>query len=512
MKITIIVDKLGSAIHRLAIPIQRYNQHINIQICDLHPKRPSEDQMRRVLRNIQDSDIVDVHYWRSGELIKDQIKDKKKILFHFNPYDLEAKDWNEYNEVIVGNNEMGSKIPRAYVIPYGVDLDFFKFNDIYTTDKTVLMVANRIESKKGILEVAEVCEALGYKLILVGSISDEQYYNQLLKFKCVDFRKNISNDELRQAYYQSAILVCNSKDNFESGTLPILEAMACGVPVLTRPIGHVPDLYDGDNMMINEGEKEDIKLLSEHLEDLMENKGLRDKYRENAWKTVKNRSDKIMARQVCKTYYKIIGHPFVSIIIPTFDRPEVLVNALEGAVNQTYEAKEIIVVDSGNTKIEELVMAMKVRSKAPIRYIYFENKGEFTLPKARNIGIIEAQGEYIVFCDERIKMLPDAVSEFIKRSSFKTWLYGLKDDAKKGFVENFSCISKKDLVLNGMFNERIDCYGGCSQEIRTRYGLNGYLFELVATARAEGIAKSKSKRSKKADIARAKFNIFKLYE
>ncbi|MBU1759384.1 MAG: glycosyltransferase, partial [Bacteroidetes bacterium] len=62
----------------------------------------------------------------------------------------------------------------------------------------------------------------------------------------------------------------NSLFDFESGTLPILEAMACGVPVLTRNIGHVPDLFDGKNMVIREGEQNDV-------EDLKKNKGIKNK-------------------------------------------------------------------------------------------------------------------------------------------------------------------------------------------------------------------------------------------
>lgn len=511
MKVTIIVDKLGSAIHRLALPIQKYNQQLDIQICDLHPKRPSPEQLKRVLKNAEDSDIVDVHYWRSGEVVKEQIKDKKKVLFHFNPYDIRRQSWGEYSEVVVNNSEMSALIPRAYSIPFGVDTKFFEYGDSYTEEETVIMVANRIESKKGILEVAQACFELGYKFILVGSISDANYFEQIKSYK-PDFMQNITNLELRKAYYQSAILVCNSVDGFESGTLPILEAMSCGVPVLTRPVGHVPDLYNGDNMLINEGEKEDVPSLKKYLREAMENRPLRERLRNRGWSTVKTRTDEVMARRVAKIYYKLIGQPFVSIIIPTFDSPEVLVHSLEAAASQDYPQKEILVIDSGNFKVEELVMKIKTQTKTPIRYISFENKGEFTLPKARNIGIMEALGEYIAFADERVKMSPNAVTEFMKRISFKTWLYGIKDDSKKGFVENFSCVAKKDLVMHGMFNERIDCYGGGSQEIRQRFSMNGYIFELVATAKAYEIAKSKSKFSRKPQTVRAKLNIFKLYE
>jgi len=263
--------------------------------------------------------------------------------------------------------------------------------------------------------------------------------------------------------------------------------------------------------MINDGDKEDVEALKVKLKELIENKALRQKYREKAWPTIKNFWDKKMAREICNVYYKLIGKPFVSIIIPTFDRPEVLIECLEGAITQDYLYKEIVVVDSGNTKIEKIIEKIRQQVKVPIRYIYFDNKEEFTLPKARNLGVMEAQGEYLVFCDERIRMVNNAVSEFVKHTAIKTWLYGIKDDAKKSFVENFSCISKQDLVMTGMFNERINCYGGSSQELRQRFGMNGFIFEYVATAKAYQIAKSSAKFIKKTDIMKSKFNIYRLY-
>lgn len=515
MKITIIVDKVGTAIYRLAEAVKRHNPHLNIVLRDVHPKRPSSEQLRLALQDITDSDLVDVHYWRSGEVVEPMMSNKKKILFHFNPYDLEKRTWDNYDEVVVGNEEMRSMLPKGRLIPYGVDLDFFAFNENYADSKTVLMVANRIESKKGILEVAEACRDLDYRFVLVGNVSDAEYFNQVAQCsktgKPIEFFEDVSDEKLRELYYEAAIVVCNSKDNFESGTLPILEAMACGVPVLTRIVGHVPDLYDGDNMLINPNPKEDVEALKEKLKELMENKALRVKYRNKGFTTVKNRYDKKMARQISNLYYQVIGAPFVSIIMPTFDRPKIFLEALQAAVNQSYPYKEIVVVDSGNTKIHDLIKEARKLTPVPIKYIAFDNQGEFTLPKARNLGVMDAQGEYLLFCDERLKMDKGALFEFVKRINKKTWLYGLKDNAKKEFVENFSFVNRRELINDGGFNERIDCYGGTSEELRRRFAANGFIFEQVQTAHAFEIVKSGAKHSKKKDIIRSKFNIFKLY-
>jgi glycosyltransferase involved in cell wall biosynthesis len=85
--------------------------------------------------------------------------------------------------------------------------------------------------------------------------------------------------------------------------------------------------------------------------------------------------------------------PLVSVVIPTYNRAQYLVDALESVFKQTYEHMEIIVVDDGST--DETRQILKNYS-GKIRYIFL-NRGERS--KARNKGIQQSQGEYIAFLD-----------------------------------------------------------------------------------------------------------------
>jgi GT2 family glycosyltransferase len=60
-----------------------------------------------------------------------------------------------------------------------------------------------------------------------------------------------------------------------------------------------------------------------------------------------------------------------------------------------------------------------------------------------------------------------------------------------------------------MFNERIDIYGGMSQEIRTRLNRQGWKFEYCENAKATQKMSSHN-RDKKQDIMRAKIKLFKM--
>lgn len=521
MKILIVIDKLNSAIAHLAQAVKKYTPHHKIKILPIHPKGNSPEILYKASNLLKWADIIDIHYWKSGEVIKTtspiDFKQKPKILFHFNPYDADKEEINkQYDAVVVGNVAIQDKIPFAHLIPYGVDLNFFKFNEDYTEEKIVNMVAARIEGKKGIREVAQVCKELGYKFRLVGRVSKMEYMKQVMEISkgSIEFLENANEEQLRNSYYQSAIHVCNSVDNFESGTLPVLEAMASGVPVLTRNVGHIPDIYDGRNMVVRKGQPEDLGDLKANLKEMMENRLWRLKLREKAWETIKNQDVRRMVWGINRLYNRFYKptQKLMSVIIPTKDNPESFVQCLVGALSQDYNKYEVIVADSGDTPVGIIVDKAREKTKVPIKYIHFPHKGNYTLAEARNRAIVEAEGEYLIFCDDRIEMGPTAVSSFAEASQSKVWLWGMKDEVVKGFVENFSCVNRQDLINGGMFNERVQWYGGMTQEVRQRFEYGrGFGFVFISKARAKGIRRAKSKRYRRESIIEAKWLLFKLY-
>jgi glycosyltransferase involved in cell wall biosynthesis len=83
----------------------------------------------------------------------------------------------------------------------------------------------------------------------------------------------------------------------------------------------------------------------------------------------------------------------VSVIIPTYNRADVLTEAVDSVLNQTWKDLEIIVVDDGSTD-----RTREVLSRYGERVIYFhkENGGPSS---ARNLGIEKARGRYVAFLD-----------------------------------------------------------------------------------------------------------------
>jgi len=81
--------------------------------------------------------------------------------------------------------------------------------------------------------------------------------------------------------------------------------------------------------------------------------------------------------------------PTVSVLIPTYNRSRLVVNALESIFSQTYDDYEIIVVDDGST--DDTVRTLKPYGER-IRYVYQENLG---VSAALNTGIRVARGKWL---------------------------------------------------------------------------------------------------------------------
>jgi len=84
----------------------------------------------------------------------------------------------------------------------------------------------------------------------------------------------------------------------------------------------------------------------------------------------------------------------LSIVIPCYNDEKYVLEALDSALNQSYENKEVIIVNDGsNVSTTKLLNGI---DNALVKIIHQENKG---LSSARNTGIKEALGEYIMLLD-----------------------------------------------------------------------------------------------------------------
>jgi len=521
----------GWAIGKLSDAIIRHNQGVNIDFVTVHPREVDRDIVEFKKQLDKKPDIIHFQYWRSTKQLFERIpelKDYKTIQTHHNQKNTLHCDWKEMqiNQHIV-HTQKNKKIledagyDNVKVIQHGIDLNYFKYFREYKGDTGYVGYVGRICPWKNIGGIAKATRKNDLKVLAMGKMDKPDYWESipLEDRNIIDFLyQNVPDKERINAYYDMMCFVQNSNDDHEEGTLPLLEAMACGIPVITTLSGEGADIInDGENGLIvpfdnAEALRVKIKMLKDDPE-------LRNKLRKNAWQTIKNFTEDKMAREYLKAYYKLFrGTETVSVITPLYNDLDNLKKIYESLKNQTYPITEWVIVDDKSTeRISKLYTFIKeIRENAPFVVKYLStNKDGYNLAMARNMGIIESCGKFLMFLDSRINPNKTAVQEFmnkyIKAECIKSvWLWGDKGADKRTFVENFSFVKRKDLIIAGMFNERINRYGGMSQEIRERWLAQENLFEYCRGAKSIALGKSSMTNERRQDIIKSKFKLYKM--
>ena len=108
-------------------------------------------------------------------------------------------------------------------------------------------------------------------------------------------------------------------------------------------------------------------------------------------------------------------NPKISIIIPTYNRKNVVSHTLDSIVNQTFQEWECIVVDDFSTDSTFDVLIDYAKRDPRIRV--FENVNAKGACGARNTGLSYARGEFVQFFDSDDEMYPDLLSELYNHFS-----------------------------------------------------------------------------------------------
>ncbi len=92
----------------------------------------------------------------------------------------------------------------------------------------------------------------------------------------------------------------------------------------------------------------------------------------------------------------LVDAPKVSVIIPTYNHQDYVLQTLESVFAQTYSSYEVIVINDGSPdKTGEVLQPVSCAGR--IRYVEQVNAGQAT---ARNRGLKESRGEFVAFLDD----------------------------------------------------------------------------------------------------------------
>lgn len=168
----------------------------------------------------------------------------------------------------------------------------------------------------------------------------------------------------------------------------------------------------------------------------------------------------------------------ISVVIPLYNKEPIIEKTLKSVLSQDYSDFEVVVVDDGST--DNSVVIVESIGDPRIRLIKQENGGP---SKARNTGVKNAKGEWIVFLDADDEFLPNSLTLFYNAIlshpqydfiDFSWYIDNghsriLADNVKEGDIKNpfklyyqgkinprtGSFVLSKELALQCLFNEKL---------------------------------------------------------
>ena len=86
----------------------------------------------------------------------------------------------------------------------------------------------------------------------------------------------------------------------------------------------------------------------------------------------------------------------ISVVIPVYNRADMIVRALDSLVNQTYKDFEVLIIDDGSKDTIKQVVD-QYAGNLDIAYYYYDHSGNIAY--LRNQGMNRAKGKYVAILD-----------------------------------------------------------------------------------------------------------------
>ena len=184
---------------------------------------------------------------RQGYQYSLTLRRKSKFILSLIATFLELISYHLATRIIVTSREQKQYISTRYhtnpsriiVIPNYVDTDLFKPLEV-EKDLSRLLFIGRLDKEKNLYSLVDAIKPLPVHLTLIGSGPLEQSLKLYCVGSNVEFKRSIPNTDLPLEINRSAIYVQPSL--YEGNPKTILEAMACGVPVIGTNVNGIKEI------------------------------------------------------------------------------------------------------------------------------------------------------------------------------------------------------------------------------------------------------------------------------
>ncbi len=144
--------------------------------------------------------------------------------------------------VSISEADKSPEIDYIATIHHGINLEDFPFHE---KPRDYLLFFGRIHHEKGVFEAIEVAKKAGMRLKIAGIVQDEEYYETHVKPHIdgdkVEYLGSVGPDS-RAEILGGATALLHLINFDEPFGLSMVEAMACGTPVIANERGSIPEI------------------------------------------------------------------------------------------------------------------------------------------------------------------------------------------------------------------------------------------------------------------------------
>jgi glycosyltransferase involved in cell wall biosynthesis len=137
----------------------------------------------------------------------------------------------------------GFPTDRLFVIPHGVDCEYFQPSGKLRADPFRLLSVGSYRRNFGALR--QICEALQETEIRIALVLPSEKKHLFDGLKNVKVYTNVTDTELRSLYQRASCFLMTVEAATANNA--ILEAMACGVPIISEAIGGIPEYVGSES-------------------------------------------------------------------------------------------------------------------------------------------------------------------------------------------------------------------------------------------------------------------------
>ncbi len=248
---------------------------------------------------------------------------QKKLLWFYRPF--LRKILKRAQVIIVSNSKyiqtsdyLSGYVDKIQIIPFGIDLARFAYRDEEKIGEIkkrypgpLVLFLGKLRYYKGLDYLIESAREVAGKILIVGDgILRDELVKKVRALNLEDrvfFAGEVPDEELGSYYRAADLFVLPSSHKSEAFGISLLEAMACGLPIISTELGTGTSFVNLNNKTGLVVPPRDTVTLSKAINYLLENKGLREKFGEASRERVRGDfSKELMVSRVKKLYIEML--------------------------------------------------------------------------------------------------------------------------------------------------------------------------------------------------------------